>query len=152
MTDSQVIEITEHLQILGFPLEHAVDCPWLAKLEASFGRRLPEPYRSLLEFYRFRAFDVPGFESFSNLGDGSDEDITVAPFKDPAVRDWLIPRGFLQIGRPDTGSYDPVCLDMRTRPDAPAIVRFDHEDILLNRSRIEPIVVAESFSALVLAG
>jgi hypothetical protein len=110
---------------------------------------LPEPYRSLLRYFRFPEFELLGFESFSNFGDGSDNDIAVAPFKDRALREWLVPRGFIHIGRPSTGSYDPICFDLARETKEPKIVRFDHEDILLVRAQIEPVVVAGSFMELV---
>jgi len=126
--DAKIDTIAKHLERAGFAFEPAKGCPWLESIEASFGKRLPEPYRSLIERYRFAEFGVPGFESFSNLGEQSGYDITDAPFKDPALREWLIPRGYLQIGRPQFANYDPVCFDMRSNPKAPQIVRFNHED------------------------
>ncbi len=143
-------DIAKRLEHSGFAFEPALGCPWLQSVETAFGMRLPEPYRRLVERFRFTEFHVPGFEAFSNLGQRSGYDITDAPFKDPVLRAWLIPRGYLQIGRPEFANYDPVCFDMKGNAASPQIVRFDHEDILLERARVEPRTVAESFSVLVM--
>ncbi|MCI4569045.1 SMI1/KNR4 family protein [Lysobacter sp. CFH 32150] len=150
--DSRVSTIVEHLEGLGFPFEAADNCPWLEAVEASFGLQLPEPYRSLIQAYRFPEFDVPGFEAFSNLGDGSGYDISHAPFQDPGLCEWLLPRRYLQIGRPEFANYDPICFDMKSSKQTPQIVRIDHEDILLCRKHVNVRVVSESFVSLVFAG
>lgn len=152
MMDVRTPAIVGHLEALGFTFRSVTECPWLRTVENSFGERLPEPYRSFIQFYRFEEFDVPRFESFSNLGEGAGYDITDGPFKDPALCEWLIPRRYLQIGRPQFANYDPVCFDMRSGADSPRIVRFDHEDILLLRKKVEPVIVAKSFMELVGAG
>jgi len=152
MMDFRAPVIVRHLEALGFTFVPAADCPWLSTVEELFGERLPEPYRSLIQSFRFEEFDVPRFESFSNLGDASGYDIVDGPFKDPALCEWLIPRRYLQIGRPQFANYDPVCFDMHSSAVSPRIVRFDHEDILLPRKKIEPVVVAQSFMELVGAG
>lgn len=144
---SQVDTIVECLGRAGFAFKP--DCPWLESVETAFTHQLPEPYRSLLQSFRFAAFEVPGCECFSNLGVTTGFDITDAPFMDPALREWLIPRGYLQIGRPEFANYDPICFDMQTHPKSPQIIRLDHEDILLQRKRVKSRLVAESFMALV---
>lgn len=52
-----------------------------------------------------------------------------------SLSELLLPAGFVQIGRPDTGGFDAICFDW----NEPAqnreyrIVQVDHEDILCNR-------------------
>jgi hypothetical protein len=50
----------------------------------------------------------------------------------------LLPAGYVQIGRPEGGSYDPVCFDFNVPKQNReyGIVLIDHEEILCN-SRIK---------------
>ncbi len=133
------------------PFEPADECPWLADVGRD-SHSLPEPYRALVRRFRWASFEVNGFEAFSNVGNGSGYDISDAPFKDPGLVEWLIPRGLLQIGRPDFANYDPVCIDTRSGGREPTIVRVDHEDVLCCRKQVRVTKIAESFQALVLGG
>ena len=51
-----------------------------------------------------------------------------------SLSELLIPAGYVQIGRPDTGSFDAVCFDLndQRRNRECRIVRVDHEQILCN--------------------
>jgi hypothetical protein len=46
----------------------------------------------------------------------------------------LIPAGYGQIGRPDTGGFDAICFDLNQSSNNREyrIVQIDHEDILCN--------------------
>jgi hypothetical protein len=79
-------------------------------------------------------------------------DITVAPFADPFLSRWLISRGYVQFGRPDTANYDPVCFDFSENEKEPPVVVLDHEDILLERKKVRVCKVADSFLDLVKEG
>jgi hypothetical protein len=144
--------IVSRLAAAGVRFEPIAEATWVPIAEGKFGRRLPESFRSLVTVYAFPEFDVGGISVFSNLNDGSPLDITVAPFADPFMSAWLISRGYLQFGRPDTGSYDPVCFDFSSGKNDPPVVVLDHEDILLERRKIAVQPLAESFLELMEAG
>ena len=86
---------------------------------------------------------------FSNLNDGSHSDITVAPFADGVIFSWLKNHRFVQFGRRDTGSYDPLCFDVSKRERDPVVVVLNHEDILLQRKFVHLEQIAPSFIDLV---
>src|SRR5207247_264288 len=97
--------------------------PWVEKAELQFGFKFPAIYRSLVTRYTFPALLLEKVELFSNLGDGSDDDLTTAPFRDAHMSSWLISHRLLQIGRPSTGSYDPICFDLASSSNRdPAVV------------------------------
>jgi hypothetical protein len=143
--------VVEHMRELGIEVEVLTEAPWIPDLELRFKRQLPPLYRSLLQHFGFLACDVGEVELFGNLGVTDRDDITVAPFSDPYLSPWLIDHGYIQFGRPSTGSYDPVCFDysVALRSTEPTIVSVDHEDILLERKKVQKRAVAESFAALV---
>jgi hypothetical protein len=120
-------------------------------LEQKFRRELPPLYRSLVLGFSFLKCELGPVELFGNTGTDDDSDVTVAPFRDPYMSPWLIDHGYIQFGRPSTGSYDPVCFDCsgELRGPEPTIVSLDHEDILLERKMVRKTAVAESFAALV---
>lgn len=127
----------------------AAEVTWLAKLEESFGHTLPATFRELIAQFNFPEFDVSGVTVFSNLNDGLHSDITVAPFADRVIFSWLKSHRFVQFGRRDTGSYDPVCFDLSERKRDPVVVVMNHEDILLQRKFVHLEQIAPSFIDLV---
>jgi len=136
MSKPRADNIVAQLEAMGEPFEHALDCPWLEALEHSYGVQLPEPFRSLVENYRWAEFDAGPLNAFSNLGRRDEYDLLKAPFADKAVFDWLKANGLIQIGRLATGAYDPVCLNLASSGSEPSIVSVDHEDILLCRKKV----------------
>ncbi len=111
------------------------------------GLPVPVAFRSLVTQFAFPEFEIGGVTVFSNLNDGSATDITLAPFADPVLARWLIDHRLIQFGRPNTGSYDPVCFDSSEKKE-PAVVLVDHEDILLGRKKVRVRRLAESFLEL----
>jgi len=84
---------------------------------------------------------------FGNLGDGSREDLVFAAQSDPFLWTPLFAAGLLQIGRLDTGSYDPVCLDsrrMKSESEYP-LVLLDHEAALQSERIIVSRRIDQSF-------
>lgn len=140
----------ERLRQLGTVVEFVTDAAWVPELERRFKRSLPPLYRSLLLRFCFASCEVGEVELFGNLGSTDERDIMVAPFSDPFLSTWLIDRGYIQFGRPATGSYDPVCFDysVKLRGSEPTIVSLNHEDILLERKKVGKRTVAASFGAL----
>ena len=65
-------------------------------------------------------------------GPGSTELLEVASPQKGSLSELLLPAGYFQIGRPDTGSFDAVCFDMNTQKQNREyrIVLADHEEIL----------------------
>src|SRR5579864_3004116 len=51
-----------------------------------------------------------------------------------SLSELLIPAGYVQIGRPDTGDFDAICFDLSRQAQNREyrVVRVDHEDILCN--------------------
>jgi hypothetical protein len=93
------------------------------------------------------AFDVGKVALFGNVDGQSGDDFVVASIGDPILSSVARANGFVQIGRPETGSYDPVCFDAshRTKKGEAAIVRLDHEEILINDSIRVREVIATCF-------
>lgn len=143
--------MVRRLELHGDPFERISAAPWIDAVEARYGTPLPDAYRHLLRNHRFPEFDLGGLSFYANLNSDSLEDVRVGPFVDPYMSPWLLARCFLPFARPDTGSYDPVCFDSSVRRHDPPIVRFDHEDILLERRKIKPVVLWPSFSELLAA-
>ena len=123
--------------------------PWLADVEQRLGLSYPAAFRALVDRFSFEPLEIGGVELFANEGNGSDGDVTVEPFRDPHLSPWLMSHRLLQVGRPATGSYDPVCFDLTAgRSRDPCLVRLDHESILLDRAKVKRTVVAKNFMAL----
>jgi hypothetical protein len=145
-----VERVAQRMRLLGIDLEGLKQAPWIPELEKRFKRQLPPLYRSLVLRFGLLACEVGEVELFSRLGAEDPEDITVAPFADPRLSSWLIEHGYIQFGRPATGSYDPVCFDysVRLRASEPAVVALDHEDILLKRKKVRKRTLAANFLTL----
>lgn len=119
-------------------------------LEQKIGLRFPRSFRVFLCSYDFDPFEFGGIEFFANAGGSGDRDLTVAIFRDSCLSVKLIENGLLQIGQPDTGDYDPICFNTRTRRgDECEIVRVDHEGILCRDQIVISCVIAESFPKLI---
>jgi hypothetical protein len=105
----------------------------LGILESKLRKRLPRSFESLLSRYSFSAFNASGI-SFLGWGPASMELLAVASPQRGSLSELLLPKGYFQIGRPDTGSFDAVCFDLNTRKRNREyrIVLADHEEILSN--------------------
>ena len=146
--ESQMKTVVTRLEAAGHPFDAIDGSDRSVALEAKFGRRLPPSFRCLIAGYAFPQFEAGGVTVFSNLNDGSPLDITVAPFADPFMFSWLANRACIQFGRRDAVNYDPVCFDLTEAKQEPPVVIFDHEDILLERSKVRPERLANSFLQL----
>jgi hypothetical protein len=121
------------------------DAPWMGPFEASLPYRLPPLYRSLVRRYSFEPFEMLGISFFGNRGGQTDDDLVVASSRDPVLARVSRRNGFIQIGRPATRSYDPVCFDLGRRMkngDAP-LVSLDHEELLIR----EQIRIVHQYTA-----
>ncbi len=131
----------------GLHFERIAAAPWIASLESRLGLALPKSLRLLAKNYSFPTIELGKVELFSNRGDGSDDELSVAPFSDKKIDEWLQSNGKFQFARLATGGYDPVCLNSHEKHGR-AVEQFDHEDILLSRRRVKSLVLAESLEDL----
>lgn len=150
--NDQIKAAVARLAANGHPFEALESADWVAAVEEKLGRALPPSFRCLVTGFAFPEFDIGGVTLFANLNDGAPEDVTVAPFADPFMSQWLISRGYVQFGRPDTANYDPVCFDFSEKQKEPPVVVLDHEDILLERHKVRVRRLADSFLDLIQAG
>ena len=125
------------LQAQGVTIRRDDNALRLRDLEAKLPKRLPQSFESLLSRYSFLPFDASGI-SFFGWGQESTELSEVASPKKGSLSELLLPAGYFQIGRPDTGSFDAICFDMNDRNQnrEHGIVLADHEEILCN-SRVK---------------
>lgn len=137
------------------------DCDWISGWFEAFEQELhmkfPPSFQSLMSRYAFPAFQCGPVFLYANTGYElkSEHDFTwefkERIFLDKGLANVLLPAGYLQIGNPDGGIYDPVCFDTNNNNNYGEypIVRIDHEWILC-RSKIEIVeVVAQSFLELI---
>jgi hypothetical protein len=105
----------------------------LRELESKLTTRLPPSFESLLSRYSFASFDALGI-SFFGWGPALVELFEVASQRKGSLSEFLLPAGYFQIGRPDTGSFDAICFDLNTPKQNREyrIVLADHEEVLSN--------------------
>jgi len=128
-TDELVDAFASKLKAQGVIIRRDDNTLRLQDLEAKLPKRLPQSFESLLSRYSFQSFDASGI-SFFGWGPGS----AVASRQKGSLSELLLPAGYFQIGRPDTGSFDAICFDMSMRKQNREyrIVLADHEEILCN--------------------
>jgi hypothetical protein len=148
-SDKLIASFAAKLESQGVQIDRADNFALLEKLEAGLPKRLPQSFESLLLRFSFPPFDAGGITFFGWKSDAS-ELFHVLPPNEGTLSELLLPAGYIQIGRPDTGDFDAVCFDLNSARQSREyrIVRADHEEILCN-SRVK--IVAElwpSFSNL----
>jgi hypothetical protein len=132
-------------------IKAADDITWIEPLEAKLGTRFPPSFRSLTTRYQFPAFDAGPLILLANTSVGVYDELRDRIFRDQILSKGLLKSGLIQFAVPDTGSYDPVCFDMRrsqSNGESP-IVRIDHEAILCDDQIVVVKEVAESFAECV---
>ena len=87
--------------------------PWIDAFEARLPKRLPVSFRSLVTRYAFPPVDLGRLSLFANQGIDSQDELSVAIFKDQFIADATLKAGYIQFARPQSGSYDPICFDLR---------------------------------------
>jgi hypothetical protein len=132
-TDELADAVASELKAKGAIVQPEDNLSRLHDLEAKLPKRLPPSFESFLSRYSFQSFDASGI-SFFAWGPGSTELLEVASPQKRSLSELLLPAGYFQIGRPDTGSFDAVCFDMNTQKQNREyrIVLADHEEILCN--------------------
>jgi hypothetical protein len=88
------------------------DYAWrLRMFEGKLPKRMPQSFESFLSRYSFPAFDVLGTTLFGWDSD-SNKFMVEASAPKNSLTELLIPAGYVQIGRPDTGDFDAICFDL----------------------------------------
>jgi len=132
-TDQLIDLFASNLLASGVPIRPNDNTSRLQDLEAKLPRRLPVSFASLMSRYSFPSFDAGGI-SFFGWESAGNEFSKVAPPEKGSLSELLLPSGYFQIGRPDTGDFDAVCFDFKIQEKNREyrIVQADHEEILCN--------------------
>ena len=117
----------------GVPVRAENNASRLRAFEERLPKRMPQSFESFLSRYSFPAFEVLGITLFGWDSD-SNEYIAEASAPKNSLSELLIPAGYVQIGRPNTGDFDAICFDLNRRRQNREyrVVQVDHEDILCN--------------------
>ena len=117
----------------GVPIRADDNASRLRAFEEKLPKRIPESFGSFLSRYSFPAFDVLGIALFEWDSD-SNKYIVEAAASKGSLSELLIPAGYVQIGRPEGGSFDAICFDLNQQAQNREyrVVQVDHEDILCN--------------------
>lgn len=132
-TDKLIESFASKVRALGVPIREEDNKSRLGLLEEKLPKRRPQSFASFLSRYSFPAFDVRGISLF-----GWDSDSNAYTEESSAAKgslsELLLPAGYVQIGRPNTGDFDAICFDLNERKQNREyrIVQVDHEDILCN--------------------
>jgi hypothetical protein len=135
--DKLTDEFAAKLKGCGVLIRREDNASRLLNLEATLPKRLPPSFESLLSRYSFASFDASGI-SFFGWGPTSADLFDVASPQRGSLSELLLPAGYFQIGRPDTGSFEAICFDLNTQKQNREyrIVLADHEEVLCN-SRVK---------------
>jgi hypothetical protein len=117
----------------------------VAALEETLQKRFPPSFRLFIARYSFPAFDCGPVTLFANTGQDVRLELSRMIFHDPAMSPRLLKGGFLQIGNPSGGDYDPVCFDLNSSRSEHRLVRLDHESILMGGELSVTEEIAPSF-------
>ena len=131
-TDALILAFVEALRAQGVEVSARDNSGLLDRLELELDIRLPDSYRSLVARFDFGSFDLGGVSLYGTTSSDDYEAVHVAAVHDRALYDVVRSAGFVPFGRPETGSYDPICFDTRRKVahhEYP-IVRLDHEQAL----------------------
>ena len=131
-TDETIDAFVSRLNAASIPVRANDNATALTTLEARMPRRMARSFESFLRRYSFPAFDICGVTLFGwNSEWQSTEYFTATSTAKKHLSFLLLPAGLMQIGRPDTGNFDAVCLDLNSG-DEQRVIRVDHEEILCN--------------------
>jgi hypothetical protein len=132
-TDELIDSFAAMIKGHGVPIRQEDNLSRLTAFEQKLPRRIPQSFESFLARYSFAAFDVLGITLFGWDSDLNKYIVEAAAPKN-SLSELLIPAGYVQIGRPDTGDFDAICFDLNRQVQNREyrIVQVDHEDILCN--------------------
>jgi hypothetical protein len=131
--DKLIESFASKVKALGVPIRDEDNKSRLRLFEAKVPKRLPQSFASFLSRYSFPAFNVGGISLFGWDSDSNAYTEEASAAKG-SLSELLLPAGYVQIGRPDTGIFDAVCFDLNEQNQNREyrIVQVDHEDILCN--------------------
>lgn len=132
-TDKLIQSFVSQAWSLGVPIREEDNKARLELLGEKLPKQLPQSFASFLSRYSFPPFEVAGISLFG-WESASSPYIEEASAARGSLSELLIPAGYVQIGRPDTGNFDAICFDLNEKSQNREyrIVRVDHEDILCN--------------------
>ena len=134
--DQLIDQFASKLGASGVPIRPEDNASRLRALEANLPRLLPQSFTTFLSRYSFPPFDACGITFFGWEASGT-EFSGIAPPAKGSLSELLLPGGYVQFGRPDTGDFDAVCFEISPNQNREyRIVQADHEEILCN-SRIK---------------
>jgi len=134
-TDELITSFVTKLRAAGVPIRADDNSGMLDELEQQLPKRLPQSMEYLLSHYSFPSFDVDGISLFAWMPDSESNGFFGAALaKKGTLSELLLPAGYVQIGRPATGDFDAICVDLNGKAQnrENRIVRADHEQILCN--------------------
>lgn len=131
--DKLIESFATKLKTLGVPIQEEDNQARLTVFENKLPRRLPQSFSSFLSRYSFPSFNLGGITLFP-WNSMSNKYADEASASKGSLSELLLPAGYVQIGFPETGSFDAVCFDLtqQKKNREYRIVQADHEDILCN--------------------
>jgi hypothetical protein len=123
----------------------------LSALVPRLPARFPPLYELLVISYRWPETALGPVSLLANPPGPDLSGLAEEIFRDRILSQALLTAGYIQLGRPETGDYDPICFDtgrQRADRDAP-IVRLDRAEILRNGGIQVVEEIAPSFRQLV---
>lgn len=124
---------------------------WVDKLKLKLPYELPKSYLSLITRYAFPILELKPAMLYANTGKDVFNELSKSIFKDKFMSEFLFKNGFVQLGVPYTGNYDPICFDCRKKVknyEYP-IVQLDHEMILCREKIKINKEIAPSFRSFI---
>jgi len=133
-TDQLIDSFAAMVKSHGVPIRAEDNACRFRKLEEKLPKRMPQSFESFLSRYSFPAFDVLGITLFEWESDSNKYTMEASAPRN-SLGELLIPAGYVQIGRPDTGDFDAICFDLNQHGQNREyrLVQVDHEEILCNR-------------------
>jgi hypothetical protein len=132
-TDQIIDSFAAMLKSRGVPIRAEDNTSRLRAFEEKLPKRMPQSFESFLSRYSFPPFDVFGITLFDWDSDANKYSVEASAPKN-SLSELLIPAGYVQIGRPNTGDFDAICFDLNHQAQNREyrVVQVDHEDILCN--------------------
>lgn len=124
----------------------------IESLQKKLSKPFPPSFFSLISRYAFPSFETETIFFYGNSGENLFYELSTRIFEDIVMSPFLIQNGFIQIGQPAEGNYDPICFDTRgkleTAEEYP-ILQINHEEILCNKQLVVVKEIASSFVCFV---
>ncbi len=116
----------------GISISRSKEINWIDSLTSILPTKYSPSFMSLISRYAFDEFTAGKIAFFANRGSEDSTELINAISRDKIIFKTTIDNGFLHFARPSTGSYDPICFDIRKRRNDKEypVVRLDHEEIL----------------------